>query len=378
MSQLARAIEYRENRLEIIPLYPGKKEPLIKWKDRPPLTDTEISNYFSDTPNNIGIFCGPKSDNLLVMDFDSRRAWEEYKGALSHIADKTLVTRTRRGYHIFTRTPGPIFNNPYQSQNEIDVKYNGYVVAPDSRVGDFQYEFFTNYSIYRLEALEELPFPLKSVPDKNQYIIQHTTDKPYGLPWRLFNVLKGKTEGWKSRSHAEQALITYCVNQGWDIDQIVSLFTMHAISSTHFKEHKDPMLYLSISFRKAQEYLSNNIREIDRQIDDLFHLAQIHKWASRTADYDRVVFMAFLKIAKRSGKLEVSASIREIAEMTGINSTTVKISIERIPFLHLSGRAISNVYRIGEGTNFTQSLSQDSVKDCGNLSLRNETRGNNV
>jgi hypothetical protein len=376
MSQLARAIEYRENRLEVIPLYPGKKEPLIGWKNRPPLTDAEIQNYFSKDENNIGVFCGPKSDNLLVIDFDSRRAWEEYRKELSHIANKTLVTKTRRGYHIFTRTPGPILNNPYRSLKEIDVKYNGYVVAPESRIGDFQYEFFANYSIYRLEALEELPFPLKTEQDRNK--IHRDTDKPYGLPWRLFNVLKGKTEGWKSRSHAEQALITYCVNQGWDIDQIVSLFTMHAISGTHFKEHKDPMQYLLISFRKAQEYLSNNKREIDRKIDDLFHLAQTHKWSSRTADYDRVVFMAFLKIAKRSGKLEVGASIREIAEMTGINSTTVKISIERIPFLHLSGRAISNVYRIGEGTNFTQSLSQDSVKDCGNLSLRNETRGNNV
>lgn len=372
MSQLERAIEYRKNALEILPLVPGSKKPLIRWKEKPPLTDTEIMNYFGNTPNNIGILCGPISDNLLVLDFDSRRAWEEYKRDLSHIANNTLATRTRRGYHIFTRTPDPIFYNPYQSLSEIDVKYNGYVVAPESQIGDFQYEFFTNSEIYRLEALEELPFPLKKVQDINTNIIHQNTDKPYGLPWRLFNVLKGRTEGWKSRSHAEQALITYCVNQGWDIDQLVPLFTMKAISSTHFKEHKNPMQYLLISFRKAQEYLSNNRREIDRQIDDLFQLAQTHKWPSRTADYDRAVFMAFLKIAKRTGKLEVGASTREIAEMAGINSlATVEKSKNRIPFLHLSGRAVSNVYRIGEGTNLAQSLPQDSVKDCFSLSLHN-------
>jgi len=372
MNQFERALEYRKNGLEILPLIPDSKRPLVQWKDKPPLTDFELKNYFNETKNNIGIFCGPKSGNLLVIDFDSLRSWDEYRGSLSHILNRTFATKTRRGYHVFTRTPDPIFHNPYLGINNIDIKFNGYVVAPKSKIGDFQYECLMNDDIYQLESLDELPFPLKPKQELNQQKYYSTLDKPYGLPWHLFNSLKGNRSGYNSRSNAEQALITYCIAQGWTFEQIHILFSTHAVEHTHFRRHRNPIKYLHDSFQNAVTYLKNNPRDIDLKIDSCYQWAISYKWPGRAGEYDRAVFIALLRIAKRTGKLEIGASLREISEMTGMTISAAKRSLERIPFVHHTGRSTSKVYLIDQGTNSTQSFLHDkNVKDCLTLSLCN-------
>jgi hypothetical protein len=356
MSQLDRALEYRKNGMEILPLLPNSKKPLIQWKGTPPLTASEIKNFFGDSQNNIGIFCGQKSNNLLVIDFDSRRAFDEYREDFSYILNRTLATRTRRGRHIFTRTPEPVFCNPYQTIREVDLKIGGYVVAPESQIDGFQYEFFNNAQIYKLKSLDELPFPRrKSTTDFSQKTI--ASIKPYGLPWNLFNILKGETERYQTRSHAEQALLTYCINQGWNFEQVLTLFLIHAIGDTHFNQHPEPTKYLYASYQNAVDYLLNNRRDIDVRIDNLYQWANSQEWHGRQGDYDRAVFLAFLQIAKRTGKMEIGAALREIAMVTGNRRLeSIRRSIKRIPCLKYIERETSNRYEISEGTTCIQSF----------------------
>ena len=155
---------------------------------------------------------------------------------------------------------------------------------------------------------------------------------------RLFQALYGIKGEYPSRSEADQALITYCVNNGWTAENIIYLFEVHATKETKFKEKGNHgYSYLKTCYSNAVEYLINNRTAIDRQIDALtLWTENKDNWKGRTALTDQAVFQAFLQIARRTGKVsDFYASIREIAEAAGIGKNTASKALERIPFLKL-------------------------------------------
>ena len=341
------AIEYHRQELKVIPLKAGSKIPALKPAyDRPFLNLQEYEKYFYNTDFNIGVECGRASKGLTVIDVDDRNQYRKHKTELDAlIKTGAPVVETKRGFHIYTRCPQAM-GRAFDKVTGIDIKSSGHVVAPPSLLETGQLYLFR-------EELKEIPFlELEQIPFKSRERNTPGTDlirtesgilipydeRPHGIPMRLFQALDGIKGEYPSRSEADQALITYCVNNGWTAENIIYLFEVHATKETKFKEKGNHgYSYLKTCYSNAVEYLTNNRTAIDRQIDSLtLWTENKDNWKGRTALTDQAVFQAFLQIARRTGKVsDIYASIREIAEAAGIGKDTASKALERIPFLKL-------------------------------------------
>ena len=127
------ALEYLRMGFSVIPLIQRDKKPEINWLEyqkRKP-TEDEVRKWFGSGEKNIAIICGKVSGNLVVFDFDNHESMQFVVTNIQETAQKTLVVRTGKGYHVYYRMKDPpYFKLPNLS---IDVKgEGGYVVAPPS------------------------------------------------------------------------------------------------------------------------------------------------------------------------------------------------------------------------------------------------------
>jgi hypothetical protein len=129
---------YIANGLSVIPIKPRDKAPAISWrpyqKDAPSVA--EVRRWFEGTDNNIGVVTGKVSGNLVVLDFDDAKTFEDFVKALSDdlkdVIANTWRVRTSRGYHVYLRVDTDKVV-PSVKYNGVDVKAEGsYVVAPPS------------------------------------------------------------------------------------------------------------------------------------------------------------------------------------------------------------------------------------------------------
>ncbi len=133
----------------------GNKVAATEWKEfqqRCPTLE-EIENWFKD-PNfpalrggknklGIAIVTGRSSDNLAVIDFDSKEVREEvlaelkekYPDLYAKLLD-TWIVETCKGYHHYVKVVDPdhdLFSNRIGIRPGVDIRANGgYVVAPPS------------------------------------------------------------------------------------------------------------------------------------------------------------------------------------------------------------------------------------------------------
>ncbi len=123
---------YRKG-LSIIPLNKGEKKPAIKWEEfqkrRP--TEEELRDWFRHD-RNFGIICGEVSQNLVVFDFDEAEAVNFVFTDFEKVKRKTMVVRTGKGYHIYSRT-GKVVPSSKRTHLHLDIQSEGkYVVGPGS------------------------------------------------------------------------------------------------------------------------------------------------------------------------------------------------------------------------------------------------------
>jgi hypothetical protein len=146
--------EYLDKGLGIIPVMAdGTKRPKIAWKrfmseiiDR---TEWESHAY---SGCGIGIVCGAISGGLVVFDFETEKAWQDFLNGLEeiqlhHRIHGAPVAKTPGGYHLYLLSPdqvkGP--NILARDNSDPDAKSGGliievraegcYVIAPGSPRG---------------------------------------------------------------------------------------------------------------------------------------------------------------------------------------------------------------------------------------------------
>ena len=341
-------LEYHSRELQVIPLKAGDKTPALKPAyDRPFFTLPEYEKYFYEKDNNIGVVCGLPSKGFFVIDVDDRNAYKQHKSELDTLIKAGApVVETRRGFHLWTRCHEAA-GRSFEKVKGIDLKAAGHVVVPPSLLQTGQLYLFR-------EDLREIPvFNLEHIPFKSEPktrgtlgelirtesgLILSKDARPYGISAHLFQALYGERGQYASRSEAEQALIVYCVNNGWNLEQVKRLFDIHATPETKYKEKADHAgSYLKTSYANAVDYLTTHRRDIDKQIDSLSVWAGDRRnWTGRSALTDQAVFLSVLSISRRTGKLsDIFASRREIAELSGYTQLTAGKALNRIPFLQI-------------------------------------------
>ncbi len=138
--QIKEAISLYEHwKVSFIPIIFKGKKPLAHWKQYqkhlPETNDIDKwwKQYWSKKAN-IGIICGKVSGNLVVLDFDNEKPYQDFiKCCLGYdinIVATTPVVKTGKGFHVYLRTKS--LTKGFKLK-DLDIKAEGgYVVSPPS------------------------------------------------------------------------------------------------------------------------------------------------------------------------------------------------------------------------------------------------------
>lgn len=157
----------------VIPLVANEKRPYFNFRDRPPMTDTEIENLWEKNPNtNVGL----RLENLFVIDIDRHNGVDGMKSFLeSGLADlipNTLQAHTANGgVHIFFKLPqNHNLSQTIGAVKGVDLKTgkNSYVVIAPSKIGDKAYHFDTSKSSEIAEMPADLVSKIEELQKKNK------------------------------------------------------------------------------------------------------------------------------------------------------------------------------------------------------------------
>jgi len=133
----------------------GSKEPALpSWDElrENRASIQQIERWFKNNIHGIGVVAGRASGNLVILDFETQQAWDDFQAIakdeeLAHYVDAApLACTPGQGFHLYLRGPeaGEIESISCFDQNQktpkangliAELKPKGYVVAPGSPEG---------------------------------------------------------------------------------------------------------------------------------------------------------------------------------------------------------------------------------------------------
>ncbi len=322
-----------------------------------------------------------RDHTLIVVDFDSLHAFDSMKDRLPFLKNTWLV-RTRRGYHVYCLIPNSLSSVKWRSLPEVDIKRNGYVVAPNSHSSalGLHYTFIQGPPQFPMPVVltslaplaplirnnddqppaivpnvdhkqiaAPLPWPLLS--PKRSSIRYNARGRPAGLSgkgWDLLSKNKWRDYNFRSRSEAEMSVIVALSGQGYELNLIERLFEDHCLKESKFKEHANPKAYLSHSYAKAQQYL---VEHGNHNVASYFAALTRYRWTdSGQTPRDRRVLNVLLHIANRLNRFPtLPVSLRELSGWAGLSRSAVQRSLVSLTSLGLIERS-PNPNRLKSGS----------------------------
>lgn len=365
------AAQYASHGLSIVVASPRNKVPLINWKAyqyNPPSPFEREAMFSFEHDLNIGVVCGIASDNLAIIDAETREAFKTQlqRCELAGIAD-TWIDETFRGGHILTKTPVAVKPKSFKKEG-FEVRAQGqFVLLPPSTHPSGKVYRFINQpaSIVRVPSLDTLDW-LKLEPAP-----QH---KP--LPRKARQILRGEHyDQYVSRSEAEQAIVTTLVNSGFSFYETLAIFRFYSPAKFAEIARSDPenaTRWLQLCYDQARGFCATDSpsRQFARAVQAK---AEVSPWPGRGGSADRAVFLAHTNLAHRSGRQTYHASSRDLAEIAGVERITAAKATRRLAevgFLELiqpGSFSYANRYRLTEKTKLAP-LPHISLEGVGQVS----------
>ena len=135
------ALDYAQRGWLVLPLIPGKKEPLTTKGFYDASTDeAQINEWWTQYPHaNIGIQVGPKSD-LFVIDVDNKGGkngsaeFEKLEMRYGKLPTTLTIRTPTGGFHYYFTFPADWRDKLVKKELApgVDLKDKGYVLAPPS------------------------------------------------------------------------------------------------------------------------------------------------------------------------------------------------------------------------------------------------------
>lgn len=153
------ALGYSRRGYDIVPLIPNTKQPMQAFANKPPLTEEEIKEIWTKTPNaNIAI----KTVDFFAIDIDvhgNKNGYESLKKwkYLKDIPRTSQVVTASGGKHLyFKKRVGDTIPQKIAFLEGVDIKYNvnNYVVAPPSEINGKIYYWDMDKSLPNLQLAE--------------------------------------------------------------------------------------------------------------------------------------------------------------------------------------------------------------------------------
>ena len=348
------AAQYASHGLSIVVASPRNKVPLINWKAYqydPPSSFEREAMFSFEHDLNIGVVCGIASDNLAIIDAETKEAFkiQLQRCERAGIAD-TWIDETFRGGHILTKTPVAVKPKSFKKEG-FEVRAQGqFVLLPPSTHPSGKVYRFINQpaSIVRVPSLDALDW-LKLEPAP-----QHKL-----LPRKARQILKGEYyDRYASRSEAEQAIVTTLVNSGFNFYETLALFRSYLpakFAEIARTDSDKAMRWLQFCYDRARAFgaADSPARQFARTVQAK---AEASPWPGRRGSTDRAVFLAHTNLAHRSGQQTYHASSRDLAEIAGVQRITATKATRRLAeagFLELiqpASFSYANRYRFPEKT----------------------------
>lgn len=153
----------------------------------------------------------------------------------------------------------------------------------------------------------------------------------------------GDTVGrYKSRSNLAQALVDSAVNRGLSEQVIFDLLLdpQNKGGERVQEEYRaggeaQAWVYVRRCIRNANVFIEEHPavrgkQDVDDEIDRIELALENYAWSGKAGGTDRAVALAHCALVRRSGKLDHAASVRDVAEISGVSISTVSKSHSRL------------------------------------------------
>jgi len=292
------AANYASHGLAVVPGLPQSKEPAIQWKAfqwEAPSESARDALFSLECNLNIGAVCGAPSGNLAVLDCETPKAFDTTLRRVEKVGySDTWIAETKRGGHIYLRTPVPV--KSIGKNDDVELRAQGlFTLMPPSQhpKGPFYKYINRPPEIAQVESLRELDWlSLEPAPSVHRLPLPRTAQ----------SLLKGKIgKRYKSRSEAEQAIVTVLVNAGFTFEPILSLFRTYPAAGKFLEIQQNESAaraadWLLICFEFARDFCSKESPARARSLLALNEALSI-PWRGRTGSTDKAVYCAHATLA---------------------------------------------------------------------------------
>lgn len=324
--------QYIEQGYDCIPLRPNSKAALSKnWNKRTP------SYQWRNAPDNsnFGLRAG---NGRAFIDCDNKNNSETFTNVSNWLAGlghkpgsyPVVQTASGSGRHVYVNFTGQLLGSaknitPSMGAGEFRYSNGAYVAAPPSVV---------DTGTYRLLEGDISQLPTLDARDVEALVKVIEGERPAPrMSGRAYALAMGEgIERYQSRSHAEAALVLSLVNSRFEDYQIKRIFDTFPCAG-HYKDPEKCRTeaarehYLKLTIQNARDYAANE-SSTRRAIREVQELAERAAWGRVVTD--KLVFMAHTEIAYETGKLEYSASSRDIALKAGVSLDTAAKRTRRL------------------------------------------------
>jgi hypothetical protein len=325
---------------DTLPLRPGSKDAFSRrWQS------SDTSRLWRRAPQdaNIGLRAGGDA-SIAFLDCDEDKRPGTFNTAVSWLAglgylpgDYPVVqTASLIGRQVYVAFLGGLPGNYRNLANDFgagEFRYGAgaYVAAPPSQVGD---------SIYTLLSGDYRQLPKVALADVltilgNKDLTPVPGDKSPSIPRRAMALLNGKhVENFKSRSEAEQSLITSLINAGHDFASVLALFMRYPcagkFSELRVESEKKAESWLRHSYDEAVRWTSTHESIARQTAAAMLEQAESISWPGRTGAVDQAIFIAHCHIAYRAGRSVWAAACRDLGELAGVTHSTAAAATRRL------------------------------------------------
>jgi len=251
------AKSYAEMRFWVLPLEHLGKKPITPngYKDAT-RGQEKIEHYWDIQPDsNIGISCEPSGIIGIDCDYDEKKGYDGLKTLLeieeninSPLPKTVIVDTPRGGCHFYFKVPEN-FTPKGKLANSIDLKFNGYLVAPGSSIslnGNIkEYRFKDNIGFGDIE-IPELPEEWIRLLSKSNEIQKQQNNNKKNYPKKYISIEDFRFCNFTNHCIDNAENLTY--HEWWGAS---SLLSMYANGRELFHEISKP-------------YTNYNVAETDR------------------------------------------------------------------------------------------------------------------